>query len=141
MKPHALLALLLAAFPAPAATITPAAPTAQDVITAVIDVNGLTIYDRPSTATTGNTIRTNLPVIGTVTGPPAFPSQQFALFGPLPPATYTYEVYDVVGGQAFLRSQQTIVVAPAIPTLNGVWLSILAVVLAALACFAIERHT
>jgi hypothetical protein len=135
------LTLVLATFHAEAATITPAMPTAQDVITAVIDVNGLITYDRPFTSVIGNTIRTNLPVIGTVNGPPAFTSHEFVSFGPLPAATYTYEVYDVVGGQSFLHSQQTIVVAPAIPTMNRSLLSILAVSLTAIACFAIGKRT
>jgi hypothetical protein len=141
MKPHALLALalLLAAFPAPAATITPAAPTAQDVITAAITVANTATFGRPVTTVTGNTIRTDLPLISSFGGPIPFPVQLFERFGPLQPGTYTYQVYDIENGQAFLLSQQTIVVAPAIPAMNRLYLAILAMCLAAIGWFTVAR--
>ncbi len=144
VKAHALmsLALVLAAFHAEAATtFAPPAPTEQDVITAIIDVFSSTIYDSPSTSVSGNVIRTNLTILGFTTGPPPFPTQLFVSFGPLPPGTYTYQVYEVYQGQSTLLSQATIVVAPAIPAMNSLYLSILAIFLAAIACFTLGKHT
>jgi hypothetical protein len=143
MKIHALLALtlLLVAFSAEAATITPTSPTEQDAITATIDVPGTLIYDPPSTSVIGNMIRTNLSVFSLVIGPPAFIAHQYASFGPLPQGTYTYQVFQTFQGeQPVLLSQQTIVVAPAIPMISSLFLSILALFLAAIACFALGNH-
>jgi hypothetical protein len=142
MKTHALLVLVLAlaAFHAEAATITPASPTSQDVINATIDVFSTTSYNFPSTSVSGNVIRTNLPVLGFDPGPPAFTAHIFVSFGPLPPGTYVYQVYNVFDGQPALLSQQTIIVAPAIPTMNSFYLSILAIFLAVIGWFMAGKH-
>jgi hypothetical protein len=143
LKTHALLALtfcLVVVRAEAATTITPVAPSAQDVITAIIDVPNTSTFGRPSTTVTRNTIRTDLPLISVIGGPPPIAVQIYESFGPLPPGTYVYEVDETSNGHSLLISQQMIVVAPAIPAMNHVWLSILAVFLAAIACFAIERH-
>jgi hypothetical protein len=137
MKTHALLALalLLAASHAEAATITPAAPTAQDVITAAILVGITATYGPPSTSVTGNTVRTYLPLISVLGGPIGLVPLSVR-FGPLPPGTYIYEVYEVDSGTPFLISRQTVLVAPAIPAMNHLSLFILALFLAAIASVA-----
>lgn len=121
---------------ADAATITPPSPTEQDVITASIDVVSSTIYDSPSTSLSGNVIRTNLTILGFDTSGLPFTTHILASFGPLAQGTYTYQVYQVFQGQTILVSQQTFVVAPPIPTLNGLYKSILAIALAAIGVFA-----
>jgi hypothetical protein len=143
VKTYALLslALVFAALHAEATTtFAPPSPTAQDGITAIIDVPSSAVYDTPSTSVIGNMIRTNLPVLSFVLGPPVFITHAFASFGPLPPGTYTYQVYEVYQGQSVLLSQATIVVAPAIPAMNSLYLSILAILLAAIACFTLGKH-
>jgi hypothetical protein len=142
MKPHIFLAVVLAVvtFDALAATITPASPTEQDVILATIDVPSSIIYDPPSTTVIGNVIRTNLLVHSFILGPPVFITHEFANFGPLPPGTYTYEVYQTNQGDSVLLSQQTIVVAPPIPTMTSLHLSILAIFLAAVGWFTLGKH-
>jgi len=139
MKASALLALviILAAVHVESATITPATPASQDVITADIQVFGSTSYGAPSTVVSGNMIRTDLPVLGV----DAFPGPDkhiFVSFGPLQPGTYTYQVFFVIDGVPALLSQQTIVVAPAVPALNEVYLSLLAISLAAAGSFALD---
>jgi hypothetical protein len=141
IKTYALvaLALVLAAFHTEAATITPSSPTSQDVISAVIDVPGTTSYGFPSTSVSGNQIRTNLPFLGVDIGPSP-PKHIFVSFGPLAPGTYTYQVYSVFDGEPALLSQQTIIVAPPIPTMSGFHLTILAVFLAAIGSFMVGKH-
>jgi hypothetical protein len=144
LKTHALLALTfcLAGLRAEAATtIMPAAPSAQDVITAIIDVPNTSRFGPISTTITGNTIRTDLPLIDVIGGPPPIAVQIDESFGPLPPGTYVYEVVETSNGHSIMISQQTIIVAPAIPATSRVWLSMLAVFLAAIACLGMERHT
>jgi hypothetical protein len=142
MRTHFLLALalILAAFHLEAATITPAAPTEQDVITATIVVPGTILYDTPSTSVNSHIIRTDLPVISVIAGPPVFTALEFASFGPLPQGTYTYQVYQVYQGQSELISQQTIVVAPPIPTMSNLGLSILGTTLAAIAGLTLSKR-
>jgi hypothetical protein len=136
-----LLALVLAAFHGEAATtFAPPSPTEQDHIVAIIDVVSSTEYDFPSTSVSGNVIRTNLTILGFTTGPPPFPTHIFAIFGPLPQGTYTYQVYQAFQGQTILISQQTFVVAPPIPVMNSLYLSILAILLAAIACFTLGKY-
>src|SRR5436305_14260526 len=103
------LALVFAAFHAEAATITPAAPTAQDVITAAIYVPNTSTFGRSSTTITGNAIRTDLPLIAVIGGPPPIAVQIDESFGPLPAGTYTYEVDETSNGHSLVISQQTIV--------------------------------
>jgi|GEM_PF-4906954 len=142
MKIYALLALaaLTTAFHLNAATITPVTPTEQDVINATIDVSSAFIYDPPVTSVTGNMIRTTLPAVSVIAGPPIFITHQFASFGPLPQGTYTYEVRQTFQGQSVLISQQTIVIAPPIPTMSGMYLSILGLFLVVIACLTLGKH-
>jgi hypothetical protein len=141
MKMHVLLSvtLILAASPARAATLTPAVPTAQDVIIATIPVGGATSFSASSTSISGNLIRTNLTIVGFDGGPPVGPSTQIATFGPLPTGTYTYQVYTIYQGQATLLSQQTIIIAPAIPAINGLGLAILVMCLTWLGFFTLAK--
>jgi hypothetical protein len=142
MQKHVLLALILvfgALYLEAATTITPAVPTAQDIIIAAIDVPSSTFYNVSSTSVAGNVIRTNLPILGFGGGPPVFGRQEFAAFGPLAPGTYTYEVYQTYQGQPVLLSQQTIVVAPVIPIMDSFWLSILAMLLATIGYFTLGK--
>jgi len=140
MKRLALLALVvMPALPMNAATISPATPTEQDVIAATIDVSSVFIYDRPFTSVTGNIIRTTLPALSVVAGPPLFIAHQSADFGPLPQGTYTYEVHQTFQGQSVLISRQTIVVSPPIPAMSTICLSLLAIALAINGCFALAK--
>jgi hypothetical protein len=136
-----MVVLFLVAFRAKAAvTITPASPTAQDSITAVIDVSG-GCGDVVTTSVTGNSIRTDIVQQGCILGPPPFIVQETVRFGPLAPGTYTYDVYiNYEHTGAVLDSSHLIVVAPAIPAIAGVGLSILAILLAGAACFALGKH-
>lgn len=135
------VALVLVALRAEAAvTITPASPTSQDPITAVIDVQG-GCGDFVSTSITGNTIRTDILQIGCVIIQPILPVQESVQFGPLAPGTYTFDVFlDFEHTGPFLFAQQTIVIAPAVPSLSKLGLSILAISLAGIACFALGRQ-
>jgi len=140
MKTHVLLALalILAAFHVEAAvTITPASPTAQDPITAGIDV-AAGCFDILTTSVSGNSIRTDIVQQGCGLGPPAFTITETVIFGPLAPGTYTYDVYlDYEHTGPMLYGRQTIVVASAVPSLSELGLSILAISLAGIACFAL----
>ena len=133
--------VLLTAFHGEAAvTITPASPTSADAIFAVIDV-AAGCGDIVSTALTGNYIRTDILQIGCVLGPPASTIPETVRFGPLGPGAYAYDVYlDYEHTGPVLYSRQTIVVVPSIPTMSDVGLSILAMSLAAVACFALGRR-
>jgi len=143
MKPHVLLALglvLLALHAEAAVTIAPASPTAQDQITATIDVLA-GCFDIITTSVTGNSIRTDIRQQGCIIGPPAFTVPETARFGPLLPGTYTYDVYlEYEHTGPVLYSRQMIVVAPAVPILSEVGLSILAISLAGIACFALGKR-
>jgi hypothetical protein len=143
MKPHVLLALalVLAAFHAEAAiTITPASPTSQDPITAVIDVSGA-CFNIVTTSVTGSTIRTDIVQQGCIVIQPLPLFQEYVKLGPLAPGTYTYDVYvDYEHTGPFLYVQRTVVVAPPVPSLSDLGLSILAISLAGIACFALGRH-
>ena len=72
---------------------------------------------------------------GCIIGPPAFTVPETVRFGPLASGTYSYDVYtDFANTGPVLYSQQTIVIAPGIPTMNEVCLSVLAISLAGIAC-------
>jgi hypothetical protein len=135
------IGLVFSAFHANAATtITPASPTSQDAIIAVIDVAG-GCGDVVSTSATGNLIRTDISQIGCALGPPASTIPEATGFGPLAPGTYRYDVYlNYEHTGPLLYSRQTIVVAPAVPSLSELGLSILAISLAGVACFALGKH-
>jgi hypothetical protein len=115
-------------------------PNEQDVITVILDGFSST---RRLSLDLGQRKRgrTNLTILGFARGPPPFPTRIFASFGPLPQGTYTYRVYQVFEGQTILVSQQTFVVAPPIPTMSGLFLSVLAVFIAAIGCFTLGKHT
>jgi hypothetical protein len=135
------VALVLVALRAEAAvTITPASPTSQDSITSVIDV-AAGCGDIITTSVTGTSIRTDIVQQGCVFGPPAFTIPEAAQFGPLAPGTYTYDVFlDFEHTGPVLFSRRTIVVAPAVPGLSELGLVILAMSLAGVACFALDRR-
>jgi hypothetical protein len=135
------VALVLVALRAEAAvTITPASPTSQDSITAVIDVPG-GCFAIITTAVTGNSIRTDIVQQGCVVIQPILPAQESVRFGPLAPGTYTYDVYlDFEHTGPVLLSRQTIVVARAVPSLSELGLIILAMSLAGVACFALGKN-
>jgi len=141
VKTHILLALVLVAFQAKGAvTITPASPTSQDTITAIIDVSS-GCGDIITTSVTAYSIRTDIVQQGCILGPPAFTVPEGTQFGPLAPGTYTYDVYiNYEHTGAVLDSHHTIVVAPAIPAIDGVGLSILAISLAGAACFVLGKR-
>jgi hypothetical protein len=136
-----MVALVLVALQAEAAiTITPTSPTSQDSITAAIDVMG-GCGDVVSTSVSGHSIRTDISQFSCALGPPAFTVQETVKFGPLAPGTYTYNVFlDSEHTGLFPFAQQTIVVAPAVPSLSEFGLVILAMSLAGIACFALGRH-
>src|SRR5258707_65920 len=95
MKRHVLLALalVLAAFHAEAAiTITPASPTSQDSIIAVIDVPG-GCFNIITTSVTGSSIRTDIVQKSCIVIQPISPDQEYVRFAPLAPGTYAYDVY------------------------------------------------
>ena len=134
--------LVLMAFRAETAvTITPAAPTSQEFVTAVIDVTG-GCGDLVSTSVIGNSIRTDILEVGCILGPPSFTVPQTVRFGPLAPGTYVYDVYmNYEHTGPVLDSRHAIVVAPAaLPGLSSLGLSILAVSLAVIACFLLGKR-
>lgn len=99
-----------------------------------------------TTEVVGNSIRTNLPIIGFITGPPTFLVDEVIDLGPLAPGTYSYEIYETdsyPGGPPFLPqllARQTIVVVPPpVPTTNRVGLLILAVSISAVAWVTFAR--
>src|SRR4051812_26495773 len=93
MRYSLILGVLLAAIHADAAvTTTPTSPTSQDPIRAVIDVSA-GCFDIVTTSVTGNSIRTDIVQQGCAIGPPTSPVQETVIFGPLPPGTYTYDVF------------------------------------------------
>lgn len=136
-----ILSVVLTAFHADGAiTITPASPTSQDSITVVIDVAG-GCGDVVTTSVTGNSIRTDIVQQGCALGPPVFTVPETVRFGPLPPGIYTYDVYlNYEHTGAVLDSHQTIIVGLAVPVIDDVGLSILAMSLAVTACGALGRR-
>jgi hypothetical protein len=136
-----MVVLVLAALRAEAAiTITPASPTSQDPITAVIDVTA-GCGEIITTSVSGSLIRTDIVQLGCVHGPPVSTIPVATQFGPLAAGTYTYDVFlDFEHTGPVLFFQRTIVVAPAIPALSELGLVILAMSLAGAACFVIGRH-
>ncbi len=126
------------------ATFSPAAPTQFDQIRATFTVPGPCLITE-SIVVNGTTIRETLLLSCTV-GPPPFPATYTSIFGPLPPNTYTYEIYyDYQNGQPpVLRSQQPLVVSaapPPIPTMSATLLVVLMFSLIAIATIALGRMT
>ena len=133
----ALLSVLSATGAAAQAIITPTSPTSNDVITARSDIFTLACTTNVQTNVTGTTIRTDISLTGCITGPPPFILPVFATFGPLPPGSYTYEVYTrIETDPPTLVSSQTIVVSalvPLVPTASEWALVILAAALGVVA--------
>src|SRR4051812_32155102 len=101
-----------------AVTFTPTSPTAQDTITAHIDVMG-GCGNTVATSIAGNAIRTDILQHGCAFGPPPFTINIGTQFEPVAPGVYTYDVYiDVEHTGLFLDSRHTIVVAPPVPALD-----------------------
>jgi hypothetical protein len=121
------------------AVFSPTAPDNLDLIQATFIRPGLCFYNT-STVVMGTVVRTTVNVHGCITGPPSFQTSGQASFGPLPPATYTYEIYMIYrGGPLTFVSQQPLTVTAELPTLSGFWLAALATALAAVALFATMR--
>lgn len=121
--------------------LSPAAPSERDQITARFTVWGFCGVER-STTVAGTLVRTTINLTGCIIGPPPGPSPNDAVFGPLPPNTYTYELYFTYeGGPPQLVSRQPLVVstAPPIPTLSGFSLLALTVALLVVALTALGR--
>jgi hypothetical protein len=111
-----------------------------DQIQATYTADGLCFTD-PSTTVTGNLVRTTITISGCLVGPPSFTVPAHASFGPLPAATYTYEIYEKNGGPPSFVSTQTLVVAAAtapVPVLSRTTMLMLALMLAGLGSFAVR---
>ena len=124
------------------ATFVPTAPTDRDVIQATFTVPFPCIIISQPRLISGSVIRENV-LLSCSTGPaPGFVNETVT-FGPLPPGTYTYEIYfdRQDGDPPQLRSTQTLVVtgAPAVPTLSAPTLAGLAVLLAVVALALMRR--
>ncbi|HEV7766467.1 MAG TPA: hypothetical protein VGQ76_15805 [Thermoanaerobaculia bacterium] len=141
---YGLLAVGVFAQVGPAAVIYPAAPTDQDQIRATFSVPGLCLTEL-STVIEGSTVRTTVTLFGCVIGPPSFPQNVQAVFGPLSAGTYTYETYLLFAEESDtpeLRSQQSLVVAasvPGVPTLAESSRLLLLVLLATVGILTIGR--
>jgi len=118
MSVSVLLAASVAGQVGTPAVFNPAAPTDQDRIHATFSVPGL-CSNQVSTIVDGVTVRTTVTLYGCVFGPPPFPQNAQAHFGPLPPGAYTYEIYwlftDEPSEPPILSSRPPLVVAASIP--------------------------
>lgn len=92
-----------------------------------------------STLRTGATVRTTVQ-LKDLSGPPPFPRNAMAEFGPLPAGTYTYEVFiePELGTPAFTTTFFVEAVR-IVPTLNDALLAALTFVLAAAAALRMTR--
>lgn len=141
---HALFTASAVAQIEPPATIEPPVPTQYDQIRATFEVPGPCLVTESITVT-GTTIREDLR-LSCIIGPPPFPANYSSVFGPLPPNTYTYEIYyDFQNGQPpTLRSRQTIVVSAStapIPALSPTLLAVLTLSFAIIAFIALGRSS
>jgi hypothetical protein len=152
MSRHAglvLTILVLAASPAraivvwPPATLTPANPTSTQLIQAVFTVpSGCSIHS--TTSVVGDVVRTNVAVFECAGGPPPITEYEILAFGPLPPSSYTYEIYYTYETDPpELRSQQPLLVAApapaAIPALSRASFAALASALGVAALLMLAR--
>lgn len=128
-------------------TITPQAPTREDLLTALIDfrVPGQFCQYSASTMENGNQVETTIAITDCEALPPSFnpPLHISAEFGPLAPGAYTHQVFfTYLGSPPEFAAQQgfAVAAAPAIPTLQFSALAALALVLAGAGLFLIRQH-
>ncbi len=123
-------------------TFSPSAPTELDQIQATFTKTGSCAFNS-STIVAGTIVRTTVSAANCVLGPPPVETAETAVFGPLPPNTYTYELWFRYESDApVLRAQTQLVVAapPAlVPTLSPVFLTVLVISLAVVAVVAVQR--
>jgi hypothetical protein len=144
---NVLFLALATAFSLPVAgdvTLAPATPTSNDVLFATIEVpSGCTVTSATTVAAT--LVRTDVQIFGCIVGPPPFPVDHVAQFGPLPAGTYTYQVYfSEDGGPPILEAELPLVITPAIapapvPSLSELALLFLAAGVAAVALPVLRR--
>ena len=125
----------------PPAVFVPASPTQLDRIRADFDVP-----QAPNSNTTtvaGNLVKTDVFLGSGVVGPPPVTVPYSALFGPLLPGTYTYEIYvHYDDGTVELRSRQNLVVSARpelVPVMSPAVSMILILVLLLVALVALGR--
>ena len=112
----ALVSVVFAEDGAAQAVITPSAPSSNDVITARTDLFTLACTMNVQTNIAGTTIRTDIRLVGCITGPPPGIVPVNATFGPLAPGVYIYEVStSIETDPPILLSSQTIVVSAVVP--------------------------
>jgi hypothetical protein len=126
-------------------SVVPAAPTSADIIFANISVPGH-CDESFTTVITGNAVRTDVLISGCMGGVPPFEGVREEQFGPLPPGTYSYEVYSRTEDEPTpqLIHAQTITVSPAVaaaavPTLTMLELILLGAALVTAALFSLRR--
>ena len=114
-------------------------PTSTDINIAEYTVPSLCFFGDNSTQVVGTLVRTTTTSHGCVALIAGL-SPEVAVFGPLPPNTYTYEIYfKYSDGSLELRSSQQFVVLPSIPTLSPLSLILLVTTLSAIALTALKR--
>jgi hypothetical protein len=127
-------------------TITPPAPTTNDVIHTTANFTwGQYCAHTLSTVVNGNTVRTTDTISLCETVPDfTFPVSLPAQFGPLPAGNYTYEVYYRFANSStpVLLGQQAFAVASfsPVPTLQPSALAVLALMLAAAGMVFVRRQ-
>jgi len=127
----------------PPAKLTPANPTSAELIQAVFTVGAGCSFNS-STSVAGYIVRTDVAFFDCGGGPPPVEQSEILAFGPLPPGSYSYEIYyHDEGFPTELRSQQAFVVtaaaAPAVPALSGAAYALLTTVLAVAAMLVLGR--
>ncbi len=123
-------------------TFSPSAPTELEQIRATFTKTGSCAFNS-STVVVGTVVRTTVSATNCVLGPPPVETPETAVFGPLPPNTYTYELWFSYEGSApESRAQTQLVVAAApalVPTLSALSLMVLVISLAVVALVALQR--
>jgi hypothetical protein len=138
------VAMLLAVNAAAQVTVSPAAPTSNDVIVAEVQVPGLCETELVTTIS-GNVVQTRVAVSNCFGGPPAFSIGKLTEFGPLAPGSYSYEVYfDYDDAPSELVHEGTVVVLPAlvsatVPALGPEALALLAAAVMLAGLLSIRR--
>lgn len=121
-------------------SLLPATPTSQDVIRVTISYQNIGCVAGASTVIAGSTIRTEISLRGCAYLPPVTGTIE-ERFGPIPPGTYTYEVYTELAGATILNDRRTLVVAEApapVPALGGTASVLLLVVICAVAMLRLK---
>jgi len=122
----------------PPADFTPPNPTASDSIRARFLGFGA-CESTVTTVVSGSSVRTTVNYFSCITIPSYV--DQFAVFGPLPAGTYSYEIIFVLDASQFVRSTQALVVAPVqnVPTLSSLALALLSASLTVCALYVLRR--